>query len=91
MGQQLRRCLTAAFFMQAAQRQASGEYLALSSRQPVSIHPSSVMFSRRATCVLFNELLFTSRLYMRDLTQIDADWLPELAPQYFAALRHPGT
>ena len=54
MGQQLRRCLTAAFFMQAAQRQASGEYLALSSRQPVSIHPSSVMFSRRATCVLFN-------------------------------------
>ena len=35
-------------------------------------------------CVLFNELLFTSRLYMRDLTQIEADWLPELAPQYFA-------
>ncbi|KAL1523896.1 hypothetical protein AB1Y20_018815 [Prymnesium parvum] len=85
MGRKLRRCLTAAFFMQAAQRQPNGEYLALSSRQVVSIHPSSVLFHRRATCVIFNELLFTSRLYMRDLTQIEADWLVELAPQYYAS------
>lgn len=70
---------------QAAQRQTNGEYIALVSRQSVAIHPSSVLFTRRASCVLFNELLFTSRLYMRDLTQIDPNWLPELAPQYFAS------
>jgi len=85
LSKQLRRCLTAAFFMQAAQRQPSGEYLALASRQPVAIHPSSVLFTRRAVCVIFNELLFTSKLYMRDLTQIETDWLTELAPQYFAS------
>ena len=62
---------------------ARGEYLALTSRQPVSIHPSSALFSRRAPCVLFNELLFTTRLYMREVTQIEREWLPELAPQYF--------
>ena len=133
----LRRCLTCAFFQNAAQRQPSGEYLALTSREAVAIHPSSCLFQRRATCVraregphghpctrapvharghavhplcacghavcalshaqghctciacasqvLFNELLFTSKLYMRDLTQIDAEWLPECAPHYFAA------
>ena len=79
----VRRCLTSAFFMQAAERQPSGEYLALSSRQAVGIHPSSVLFSRRVSCVLFNELLFTTRLYMREVTQIEREWLPELAPQYF--------
>ena len=47
------------------------------------MHPSSVLFSRRVGCVVFNELLFTTRLYMRDVTQIERDWLPELAPQYF--------
>ena len=81
----LRRSLTCAFFQNAAQRQPSGEYLALNSRQSVAIHPSSCLFSRRVTCVLFNELLYTTRLYMRDLTQIDPEWLPELAPQFYAA------
>ena len=79
----LRRCLTSAFFLNAAQRQPSGEYLALTSKQTVAIHPSSALFSRRVTCVLFNELLYTTKLYMRELTQIDAEWLPELAPQTF--------
>ena len=82
----LRRCLTAAFFSNAAQRQPTGEYLALASRQKVAIHPSSALFSRRVACVLFNELLYTTKLYMRDLTQIDAEWLPELAPQSFQAV-----
>jgi ATP-dependent RNA helicase DHX8/PRP22 len=85
----LRRCLTAAFFSNAAQRQPTGEYLALVSREAVSIHPSSVLFSRRVQCVLFNELVFTTKLYMRDLTQIDAEWLPELAPHFFAASTAP--
>ena len=77
--------------MQAAERQPSGEYLALSSRQAVGIHPSSVLFSRRVSCVLFNELLFTTRLYMRDVTQIEREWLPELAPQYFGTQGTSGT
>ena len=80
----VRRCLSAAFFANAAQRQPNGDYVALTSREVVAIHPSSVLFSRRVACVLFNELLYTSRLYMRDLTQIDADWLTELAPGIFA-------
>ena len=37
-----------------------------------------------------NELLYTARLYMRDLTQIDAEWLSELAPGMFAAAGDAG-
>jgi len=82
----LRRCLLGAFFHNAAQKQPSGEYLALVSRESVAVHPSSVLFSRRCTCLLFNELLYTTKLYMRKLTQIDDDWLPELAPQLYAGM-----
>ena len=58
---------------------------ALVSRQHVAVHPSSVLFSRRCSCVVFNELLYTTKLYMRDLTQIDPEWLPEVAPHFYAA------
>ena len=81
----LRRALTVAFFAQTAGLQPSGEYVTLSSRrrETAAIHPASVLYRRRAKCVIFNELLFTTRLYMRDVTQIEREWLPELAPQYF--------
>lgn len=81
----LRRCLTAACFLQAAIRTPTGDYVTLVSRQTVAIHPSSVLFSKKSQCVLFNELVFTSRLYMRELTHISQDWLAELAPHFFAA------
>jgi len=80
---ELRRALAAAFFLQAAARRPSGDYVTLVSRQTVSIHPSSALFSRRAPCVLYNELVFTTRLYMRDLTTIEAAWLAEVAPHFF--------
>ena len=81
----LRRALTTAFFAQTAGLQSSGEYVTLSSRrrETAAIHPTSVLLRRRAKCVIFNDLLFTSRFYMRIVTEIDAAWLPELAPQAF--------
>jgi hypothetical protein len=60
----------------------------------VGIHPSSVLspaqmskggggLSKKHKCVVFTELVRTSRLYMRDITAIDAAWLSELAPRVF--------
>ncbi|KAH7404667.1 hypothetical protein KP509_15G036900 [Ceratopteris richardii] len=80
---QFRRCLTAAFFLNAACRQADGSYRALSSGQTVSIHPSSVLFGKKPDCLVFNELVYTTRHYIRHITRIDSTWLPELASQYF--------
>uniref|UniRef100_A0A673GQX1 RNA helicase n=1 Tax=Sinocyclocheilus rhinocerous TaxID=307959 RepID=A0A673GQX1_9TELE len=79
----VRRCLAHGLFMNAAELQPDGSYVALDTHQHVAIHPSSVLFQAKPACVLFSELLHTSRCYMRDLCLVDADWLQEAAPEYF--------
>ncbi|XP_074585587.1 pre-mRNA-splicing factor ATP-dependent RNA helicase DEAH10 [Curcuma longa] len=82
---QFRRCLTASFFLNAAMKQPDGSYRALASGQAVQVHPSSVLFRTKADCIIFNELVRTNQNYIRNVTRVDPLWLPELAPQYFAA------
>uniref|UniRef100_I1Q087 RNA helicase n=2 Tax=Oryza glaberrima TaxID=4538 RepID=I1Q087_ORYGL len=79
-----RRCLTAAFFLNAAMRQPDGSYRALATSQNMQIHPSSVLFQKKPDCAIFNELVRTSQNYVKNLTRIDPVWLAELAPQYYA-------
>ncbi|KAJ8266299.1 hypothetical protein GJAV_G00128830 [Gymnothorax javanicus] len=79
----VRRCLAHGLFMNSAELQPDGSYVALDSHQPVAIHPSSVLFQAKPAYVVFNELLHTSKCYMRDLCLVDADWLHEAAPEYF--------
>lgn len=82
---QFRRCLTASFFINTAVKQPDGSYRALESGQNVQIHPSSVFRAKRPECIIFNELIRTNHNYVRTVTRIDPLWLPELAPQYYAA------
>ncbi|KAG9443897.1 hypothetical protein H6P81_015237 [Aristolochia fimbriata] len=82
---QFRRCLAASFFLNAALKQPDGSYRALASSQMVQIHPSSVLFRAKPECIIFNELVRTNHNYIRNITRIDPLWLPELAPQYYAA------
>lgn len=79
----VRLCLAHGMFINAAELQPDGSYLALDTHQPVAIHPSSVLFQAKPAYVVFNELLHTSRCYMRDLCLVDADWLLDAAPEYF--------
>jgi ATP-dependent RNA helicase DHX8/PRP22 len=83
----LRRALTAGFFLQVARRQPDGSYRTLAGSQSVHLHPSSVMFGRvpPAECILYNELVRTSKLYVRDVSVIEPAWLAELAPRFYAA------
>ncbi|XP_041949777.1 ATP-dependent RNA helicase DHX33 isoform X1 [Alosa sapidissima] len=79
----VRRCLAHGLFTNAAELQPDGSYVALDTHQTVSIHPSSVLFQGKPAYVVFNELLHTSRCYMRDLCLVDAEWLQDAAPEYF--------
>ncbi|KAE8724598.1 hypothetical protein F3Y22_tig00010263pilonHSYRG00160 [Hibiscus syriacus] len=45
---QFRRCLAAAFFLNAALKQPDGTYRALASGEVVQIHPTSVLFRTKA-------------------------------------------
>lgn len=85
----VRRCLAHGMFVNAAELQPDGSYLALDTHQPVAIHPSSVLFQAKPAYVVFNELLHTSRCYMRDLCLVDADWLLDAAPEYFGRKLRP--
>lgn len=84
----VRRCLAHGMFTNAAELQPDGTYLALDTHQSVAIHPSSVLFQSKPSYVIFNELLHTSRCYMRDLCLVDADWLLDAAPEYFGRKLH---
>ncbi|CAJ0930755.1 unnamed protein product [Ranitomeya imitator] len=79
----IRQCLAHGLFMNAAELQPDGTYTTVETHQPVSIHPSSILFHCKPACVIYNELLHTSKCYMRDLCVVDADWLFEAAPEYF--------
>ncbi|XP_010499046.1 PREDICTED: pre-mRNA-splicing factor ATP-dependent RNA helicase DEAH10-like [Camelina sativa] len=80
---EFRRCLAASFFLKAAQRQLDGTYRALESGEIVHIHPTSVLFRAKPECVIFDELMQTSKKYIKNVTRIDPLWLAELAPHHY--------
>jgi len=81
----LRRALVAGLFPHAAKRQVDGTYRVVASGQSVHLHPSSVLHGKRKPeCIVFTELVRTTRQYVRGVTCVEASWLPELAPAYFA-------
>ena len=53
--------------------------------QLVSVHPNSFLFGRNPApkCVVYTDLLYTSKLYIRGVTQIREEWLNDLAPDIF--------
>ncbi|KAB0406265.1 hypothetical protein E2I00_014310, partial [Balaenoptera physalus] len=79
----VRRCLAHSLFVSTAELQPDGSYATTDPPQPVAIHPSSVLFHCKPACVVYTELLFTNKCYMRDLCVVDAEWLYEAAPDFF--------
>ena len=79
----IRKCLVSGMFSNAAYYHHSGVYKTFRDDFSLNIHPSSVLVSERPKCVLFSEVMSSSRNYMRDLTVIDSQWLLEVAPQFY--------
>ncbi|XP_071838342.1 ATP-dependent RNA helicase DHX33-like [Apostichopus japonicus] len=79
----IRKCLVQGMFMNTAELQVDGSYLSLDNKQPVSIHPSSCLFNCKPSYALYDELVQTSKSYMRNVCSIDPEWLYEAAPGYF--------
>ncbi|KAJ4443899.1 hypothetical protein ANN_05686, partial [Periplaneta americana] len=79
---QVRKCLITGLFMNVAELQREKQYLTVESRQAVAIHPSSVLFGSQPHCVLFTEVVQTGRCFLRQVSQIDPEWLREIVPEY---------
>lgn len=78
------RALVRSYFHHAAQRQPDGSYRTLRSNQPLHLHPSSVLFAAPPEWLIYHEVLLTAEHFMRECTAIDPQWLPELAPHFYA-------
>ncbi|KAG0148983.1 hypothetical protein CROQUDRAFT_359561 [Cronartium quercuum f. sp. fusiforme G11] len=82
---EIRRCLVSGYFRNVARMNEDGSYRSAREGTVLHVHPSSVMFNRRPETgwVLFHEVMETKKTFIRDLTVIDPDWLPELAGHFY--------
>ncbi|KKA23935.1 hypothetical protein T310_2027 [Rasamsonia emersonii CBS 393.64] len=82
--EQIRRCLTTGYFAHAARMQPDGTFKTVSGGLTLHAHPSSLMFNRKADWVIFHEILETGdKIFIRDITKIEKNWLLEYAPDYY--------
>nr|KAG5708056.1 hypothetical protein BaRGS_025194 [Batillaria attramentaria] len=80
----LRRCLTAAFFANAARLHYTGSYRTVRDDHELHVHPTSVLAGEEPPqWLVFNEVVHTAKEYMRDVTTIEPEWLRELAPHFY--------
>ena len=80
------------FFHCAAVLQPQGNaYKVLATGQVATIHPSSVFFAGRTKprCVIFDEQVLTSKLYLRGVLHIAPEWLLQ-AGAYYSLGAEPG-
>jgi ATP-dependent helicase HrpA len=48
----------------------------------ISIHPSSLFFNRQPQFIIATEIIETTKLFARNVTEINPDWLKEIAPNF---------
>uniref|UniRef100_A0AAQ5XGW0 Activating signal cointegrator 1 complex subunit 3 n=1 Tax=Amphiprion ocellaris TaxID=80972 RepID=A0AAQ5XGW0_AMPOC len=49
---------------------------------PVFIHPNSALFKTLPEFVVYQEVMETTKMYMRGVSAVEAEWIPQLLPQY---------
>ncbi|XP_004690689.1 PREDICTED: probable ATP-dependent RNA helicase DHX37 [Condylura cristata] len=49
---------------------------------PVFIHPSSVLFKELPEFVVYQEIVETTKMYMKGLSTVEIQWIPVLLPSY---------
>ncbi|CAD7086133.1 unnamed protein product [Hermetia illucens] len=81
----IRKAITAGYFYHVARLSKGGNYKTIKHNQTVMIHPNSSLFEELPRWVLYHELVFTTKEYMRQVIEIESKWLLEVAPHYYKA------
>lgn len=79
------KAITSGFFYNVAKLGRTGEYQTVKQRKSVYIHPSSVLAKEEEppAWLVYFELAFTTKEYMRQVAPIQPSWLVEIAPHYY--------
>ncbi|KAM3911595.1 pre-mRNA-splicing factor ATP-dependent RNA helicase DHX16 isoform 1-T2 [Leptodactylus fuscus] len=78
----IRKAVTAGYFYHTARLTRSG-YKTVKQQQSVFIHPNSSLHEEQPRWVIYHELVFTTKEFMRQIIEIDSAWLLEVAPHYY--------
>jgi pre-mRNA-splicing factor ATP-dependent RNA helicase DHX16 len=79
----IRKCITEGFFYNAARYTRDGIYRTLKNAHSVLIHPGSLMYKQNPDWIIYNELVLTTKEFMRNIVEIKPEWLFEIAPHYY--------
>uniref|UniRef100_A0A8C7Y724 RNA helicase n=1 Tax=Oryzias sinensis TaxID=183150 RepID=A0A8C7Y724_9TELE len=74
--------LTAGYFYHTA-RLSKGGYKTVKHQQTVYTHPNSSLFEEQPRWLIYHELVFTTKEFMRQVIEIESAWLLEVAPHYY--------
>ncbi|XP_066598205.1 probable ATP-dependent RNA helicase DHX35 isoform X2 [Prorops nasuta] len=78
------RCITSGLFPKAAYLHYTGVYKSVRGNKDLYIHQNSCLYTlQQPQWILFSEILQTNKIYMRELTVIQPEWLLELAPHFY--------
>ncbi|KAG0344648.1 putative ATP-dependent RNA helicase dhr2 [Podila humilis] len=77
------KCFLAGFFQNTALLQPDSTYKSILGGLTVSIHPSSTLFGKKREAIMYNELVFTTKHYIRGVSALESAWLSQAAPKYF--------
>ncbi|KAE8830125.1 hypothetical protein HRS9139_06749 [Pyrenophora teres f. teres] len=84
LAERVQKCLASGFFAHAARMKADGSFSTVDGKTTLWAHPSSVFFTRKVDWVIYTEIVETrDKIYIRDLTKVEMDWLMECAPEYY--------
>lgn len=79
------KAITAGFFYNVAKLSRTGDYQTVKQHKTVYIHPSSVLAKEETppAWLVYFELAFTTKEFMRQVAPINPEWLVEIAPHYY--------
>jgi pre-mRNA-splicing factor ATP-dependent RNA helicase DHX16 len=79
----IKKAITAGYFYHIARLSKGGSYKTVKHNQSVTIHPNSALFEDLPRWILYHELVFTTKEFMRQVIEIESKWLLEVAPHYY--------
>ncbi len=85
--QVLKKCIVTGFFANAARLQMDGKYRTVKEGVLMEVHPLSCLSkAKKPEYIVFNEAIVSGdRTFVRGVCEIDAAWLTEIAPSFYAA------
>ena len=79
----IRKAIISGFFFNCACLNKDGIYRTVKNPHVVNIHPTSILFKQNPKYIVYHELIYTTKEYMRYCIEVKPEWLLEIAPFYF--------